>query len=292
FLVFARLAIAGGVLLPVAAARGVLRAAGARWPILLTIAAGGIVVPFLLIAYGEQHIPSSLAALLIAADPLFIVLLALWVDPAERASGWRLLGLLIGFLGVAAVLGVHLEGDPLAVLLGGGMVLGAALCYAVSALLVKRASGVSPLGATSLALAMACALLAPVAIWSVPARPPGWPVLGSLIALGLICTALGYVIYFSLIAAAGATRASLITYVNPAVAVVLGMLILGESITLGTLLGFLLIIVGCALSTDLPRTLARHVSRPTESVEAVNYAAAAPDATSGTDSAWDQLAPR
>jgi drug/metabolite transporter (DMT)-like permease len=87
FLVFARSAIAALVLLPLAAVRGSLGAARRRWKTLLAIAAGGIVVPFLLIAYGEQYITSSLTALLIAADPLVIALLALWLDPSERASG-------------------------------------------------------------------------------------------------------------------------------------------------------------------------------------------------------------
>jgi drug/metabolite transporter (DMT)-like permease len=259
FLVFARLAMSAGVLLPLAAARGALRPARRQWRTLLTIAAMGIVVPFLLIAYGEQHVASSLAALLIAADPLFIVLLALWLDPSERAGGWRLVGLCLGFVGVAALLGLNVSGDALGIL-GSAMVLGAALCYAFSALLVKRASGVSPLGSTSVSLAMASVLLAPFAVFTLPAHAPSWPVLASLIALGLACTALAYVIYFSLIAAAGATRAALITYVNPAVAVVLGMLILGEPITVGTVVGFALIIAGCALSTR--RSTERAVAVP------------------------------
>jgi len=248
FLVFARLVISAVVLLPLAAARGSLRAAGKAWPTLLTIAVAGIVVPFLLIAYGEQHITSSLAALLIAADPLFIVVLALWLDPSERATGWRLLGLGLGFVGVAALLGLNLGGDAQAAL-GGAMLLGAALCYALSALLIKRASGVRPLGSTSVSLAMASVLLVPFAALNVPHAMPSLPVLASLLALSLVCTALAYVIYFSLIAAAGATRAALITYVNPAVAVVLGVLILGEPVTVGTIGGFVLIIAGCVLST-------------------------------------------
>lgn len=250
FLVFARLMISALVLLPLAAARGALRAARKRWLILLVIAAFGIVAPFLLIAYGEEHITSSLAALLIAADPLFIVILALWFDKSERTSGWRLLGLCLGFVGVAVLLGVNLGGDAQAVL-GGAMVLGAAVCYAVSALLVKRTSGVTPLGSTSVSLAMASVLLAPMALLNVPTRLPSLPVLASVVALGLVCTALAYVIYYSLIAEAGATRAALITYVNPAIAVILGVLILGEPVTITTIIGFALILLGCALSTNV-----------------------------------------
>jgi drug/metabolite transporter (DMT)-like permease len=248
FLVFARLAIAALVLLPFAAARGSLRAARNHWRTLLIIAAAGIVVPFLLIAYGEQHITSSLAALLIAADPLFIALLALWVDRSERMGGRQLLGLVLGFVGVATLLGLDLGGDAMG-LLGGAMVLGAALCYAGSALLIKRAAGVSPLGSTSVSLGLAGLLLAPFAMLAIPVRVPSAPIVGSVVALGVVCTAVAYVVYFSLIAEAGATRAALITYVNPAVAVVLGALVLSEPITLGTVVGFVTIVVGCALAT-------------------------------------------
>jgi drug/metabolite transporter (DMT)-like permease len=248
FLVFVRLAIAALVLLPLAAASGALRPARAQWRLLLTIAVIGIVLPFLLIAYGEQHITSSLAALLIAADPLFIVLLALWLDPTERASGSRLLGLGLGFVGVAALVGLSLGGDEQGAL-GTVMLLGAALCYAVSALLIKRISSIPPIGSTSVSLAAAAVLLAPLAAFDVPSTMPSPPVLASVLVLSLLCTAVGYVVYYSLIAAAGASRASLITYFNPAVAVVLGVAILGESITAGTIVGFVLILAGCALST-------------------------------------------
>ncbi len=259
FLVFLRLGISALVLLPLAAASGALRAARTSWRVLLVIAAVGIALPFLLIASGEQHITSSLAALMIAADPLFIVVLALWLDPTERASGLRLLGLGLGFVGVAALLGLNLAGDAEGVL-GAVMLLGAALCYAISALLVKRTRGVRPLGATSVSLAAAGVLLAPFALLAVPTSMPSPQALLSVLVLSVLCTALAYVIYFNLINAAGATRASLITYVNPAVAVILGVLILGEPITAGTVIGFLMILVGCALSTR--RSTARAAVAP------------------------------
>jgi drug/metabolite transporter (DMT)-like permease len=248
FLVFARLAMAALVLLPIAVARGALRALRRRWPTLIAIATVGIVLPFVLIAYGEQHITRSLAALLIAADPLFIVLLAQRFDHSERVSGTRLLGLCLGFVGVAALLGLNVGGDAQGVL-GGAMLLGAALCYAGSALLVKRLGSLPPLGGTSVSLGLAALVLAPFALLTAPTHLPGPNVLAALVALGVLCTALAYVLYFSLIVAAGATRAALITYVNPAVAVVLGVLILAEPITIGTLVGSVLIIIGCALST-------------------------------------------
>jgi drug/metabolite transporter (DMT)-like permease len=253
-IVFIRLALAVVVLLPLAAARGALNNARRRWRPLLTIAIVGIVAPFLLIAYGEQHITSSLAALLIAADPLFIVLFALRFDPAERASGMRLIGLCLGLVGVAVLLGLNLGGDAMGVL-GAAMVLAAAACYAASVLVAKRLADVPPLGITAVTLSTALMLLAPLAAMSLPTQPLSWPVVSSLVALGLACTALAYVLYFNLIGAAGAVRGSLITYVNPAVAVVLGVLVLGEPVTPGTIVGFVLIIVGCALSTATPRAV-------------------------------------
>jgi drug/metabolite transporter (DMT)-like permease len=125
--VFIRLLLAAVVLVPIALATGALKRVRHRWRLLLVVATIGIVAPFLLIAYGEQHITSSLAALLIAADPLFIVLLALRFDASERASGKRLLGLILGFVGVAALVGLNVGGDTLGVL-GAAMVLLSAVC--------------------------------------------------------------------------------------------------------------------------------------------------------------------
>jgi len=246
--VWVRLFVAALVLLPVAFKTGAFRNARRSAGRLVAVACIGIVLPFLLIAYGETHISSSLAALLIAADPLFIVLLALRFDPTERASGIRLIGLVLGFFGVAALLGLNPGGDALA-LLGAGMVLLAACCYGMSALLVKRLAHMPLLGSSTLTLTLAAVLLAPVGLHSLPAQAPSAAAVLSLVGLAIPCTAIAYVVYYSLIAAAGATRASLITYVNPAVAVLLGALVLGEPITLGTLIGFALIVAGCALST-------------------------------------------
>jgi len=251
-LVFVRLALAAVVLLPIAAATGSLKRVRKRWRRLLLVASLGIVLPFVLIAYGEQHITSSLAALLIAADPLFIVLLALAFDASERASGIRLFGLVLGLLGVAVLLGLDVGGDALG-FVGAGMVLLAALCYAGSSLIVKRLADIPLLGSVAVTLSIASLLLAPVALLQLPDHVPSPSVLASLVTLGLVCTALAYVLYFALITEAGATRAAIITYVNPAVAVLLGVLVLGEPLTLGTVLGFGLIVLGCVCATGLLR---------------------------------------
>jgi drug/metabolite transporter (DMT)-like permease len=245
-----RAGIAVLVLLPVALARGALGPIRSRWRAVLLLATVEIVGPFLLITYGEQHVTSSLAGILIAADPLFVALLALRFDASERATRRSLIGLCIGLVGVATLLGFSPGGDALG-LLGGAMVLLAALSYAGGALVIKRAfSDIPPLGSVTASLGVATLVLVPVAATRWPDTLPSATVIASLFALSVICTAVAFLTYFSLIAEVGATRGSLITYVNPAVAVVLGVLILGEPVTLATLAGFALILVGCWLSTS------------------------------------------
>jgi drug/metabolite transporter (DMT)-like permease len=248
-LVFLRAGIAAVVLLPVALANGALKAMLPRWRAVVLLAGVEIVGPFLLIAYGEQHITSSLAGILIAADPLFIALLALKFDASERATRRGLVGLCVGLVGVATLLGLSPGGDALAPL-GGAMILLAALSYAGGALVIKRAfSDIPPLGSVAASLSLAALVLLPLATTRLPQAPPSATAIASLLGLSIVCTAIAFLTYFSLIAEAGATRAALITYVNPVVAVILGVLILGEPVTLATLAGFALIVFGCWLST-------------------------------------------
>jgi drug/metabolite transporter (DMT)-like permease len=250
--VFARVALAAALLGPVAARRGALRGLRGRLPQLALLALLEITIPFLLISMGEQHITSSLAGLLIASMPLFVALLALRFDPAERVTGARLLGLLVGIAGVAALLGSDLGGD-LSQVAGGAMVLLATLCYATSTLLVKRAfSDVPMLGVVTVATAISALLLAPFALALTPARLPSLNVALALAGLGVLCTAAGLLAYFALIVEAGPSRAAVITYVNPAVAVALGVAVLGEPLTGAILAGFALIIAGSWLSTRPP----------------------------------------
>lgn len=261
--VFARVGIAAVVLLPVAVQRGVLRQLREHWLVVAALACVQIVGPFLLISYGEQHITSSLTSLLIAADPLFVVLFALRFDPSERASGLRLVGLLIGIVGVIVLLGLDVGGDEQR-LLGAVLVLLAAAGYAISALLIKRPTiAVLPtLGVVTVMCITATIVLLPLTLTRLPSKTPSPEVIASLLVLGLICTALAYLIFFALVAEVGASRATVITYVNPAVAVLLGVILLGEPLDAAIIVGFLLIIVGSWLSTGgtLPPSL-RHLLR-------------------------------
>jgi drug/metabolite transporter (DMT)-like permease len=249
--VFARVFIAALVLLPIALARNLVRPLLKQWKIVVLLALVQIVVPFLLISYGEQHISSSLTSLLIASEPLIIALLALRFDPGERVHGSRLLGLIVGLLGVVVLLGFDVSGDAQGVL-GAGLVLLATISYAVAALLVKRASTrmSSGLGIIAVECTIATLLLFPPALFVTPAHLPSPLVITSLVILGLICTALAFLAFYALIAEVGASRGIVFTYVNPAISVLLGVTILAEPLNVPIIIGFILIIIGSWLSTS------------------------------------------
>ena len=248
--VFARVGIAAVVLLPIAIQRGVLRQLRERWWVVAALGLVQIAVPFLLISYGEQHIASSLTSLLIAADPLFVVLFALRFDASERVNGLRLIGLLIGIVGVITLLGLDVGGDKQR-LLGAIFVLLATTGYAASALLIKRPTiaALPNLGVVTVMCITTTIVLSPLALTRLPGKMPGVEVIVSLLVLGLICTAVAYLVYFALIGEVGASRGTVITYVNPAVAVFLGIILLGEPLNASIIVGFLLIILGSWLST-------------------------------------------
>jgi drug/metabolite transporter (DMT)-like permease len=262
--VFARVGGAAALLLPLAASRGLLRQVCERWLAVAALACVQIVGPFLLISYGEQHISSSLTSLLIAADPLLVVLFALRFDPSERVSGLRLLGLLVGVGGVVVLLGLDVGGDEQR-LLGAVFVLLAAAGYAASALLIKRPTiaALPSLGVVTIMCVTATIILLPLALTRLPSKIPDLEVVVSLLVLGSICTALAYLLFFALVAEVGAGRGTVITFVNPAIAVFLGVTLLGEPLTAAIVVGFLLIIVGSWLSTGgaLPPPLSQLLQR-------------------------------
>jgi drug/metabolite transporter (DMT)-like permease len=248
--VFARVGIAAAILLPVAVHRRVLRQLRERWYVVAALACVQIVGPFLLISFGEQHIASSLTSLLIAADPLLVALFALRFDRGERVTGLRMVGLLIGMGGVVTLLGLDVGGDEQR-LLGALFVLLAAAGYAASALLIKRPTiaALPSLGVVTVECLTATIVLLPLAVTRLPSKVPDMEVIASLLVLGLICTALAYLIFFALVAEVGAIRGTVITYVNPAVSVLLGVTLLGEPLNAAIIVGFLLIILGSWLST-------------------------------------------
>lgn len=247
-LVVTRVGIAAVILLPLAAWRGELRVLRRHPRLVLGCAFIEIAIPFTLIAYGEQHLTSSLSGLLVAAVPLFVALLAVRFDAGERVTGTRLVGLGVGFGGVLLLLGLDVGGDGQALLAGGAIML-AALSYAGGALIIKRAAALPQVGLSAVSLAIAAVALAPFAVLTAPDRLPSGTVVAALLVLAVVCTAVALVVFSTLIATAGASRATVITYVNPAVAVALGVVLLDEPVGVSTAAGFLLILAGSWLST-------------------------------------------
>jgi drug/metabolite transporter (DMT)-like permease len=261
FVAWSRVALAAIVLLPIAIKTGALRGLPLRW--LVAFAAVEIAIPFPLIGFGEQRISSSLAAILIAALPLVVAFLALRFDHAERPSRIRLLGMLVGLSGVVALVGIDIGGSGYE-LLGAAAVLTATLGYACGPLIVKRhLAGADPLGPVTAAMAIASVMLLPFGIGDFPTQAPATDTLAAIVVLGLVCSAAAFLLFFRLIAEVGPSRATVITYVNPIVALALGVAVLGESVTAGAIAGLLLILAGSWLATDgrLPPGLAAIATR-------------------------------
>jgi drug/metabolite transporter (DMT)-like permease len=263
FLAWVRIVLGGAVLLGLAWRAGTLRALRGRWRWLAVFGVVEISIPFPLIAAGEQHVSSSLAAIIVAAAPLFVALLALRFDESERVTGSRLVGLVIGLGGVVALVGIDVagRGDEM---LGALAVLTAAFCYAVGPMVLKRhLADLDPRASMGAALAVAAVVLTPAVAAAPPASAPPASALLALAVLGLFCTAAAFVFYGALVAEAGPGRALVITYVAPVVALALGVAVLGEHVGAGAVVGLLLILAGSWLSTDgrLPPGLVSRVVR-------------------------------
>jgi drug/metabolite transporter (DMT)-like permease len=253
-----RVAIGAALLLPIAWKLGYLDGLRAKARPLVAFSIAECGLPWWLIPLGEQHVSSSLAAILIASLPLVTALLAFRIDHTERVRGLRLAGLFVGLAGVVLLLGIDVGGQA-GELLGALAILGATLCYATGLFIVKRHfADVNPIGAVAVALAISTVMLAPAGISSIPGSEVSEGAIASIVVLGAVCSALALILFFNLIADVGATRASVITYVNPAVAVLLGVAILGESLGPAAVAGMLLILAGSWFSTGgrLPPGLA------------------------------------
>jgi drug/metabolite transporter (DMT)-like permease len=262
--VCARAVIAAAVLLPLVMRRGLLRLTRAQWLALALFSLIHMVGSFVLVSTGEQHVSSSLTSLLLAANPLLVALLALGFMKSERINGPRLMGLLIGLLGLVVLLGFDVRGDGQQ-WLGVACLLLAALGYATSALLLRRPRLVElpRSGVAAAECAITTVVLLPFALPRLPSRAPSIGAIASLLVLGLVCTALALPLFFALIKEVGASRGAVVGYVNPLVAVLLGAVVLHEQITLGTIAGFLLIVLGSWLATTgtLPVPFTRRLSK-------------------------------
>jgi drug/metabolite transporter (DMT)-like permease len=249
-LAFGRVALAAVVLLALAWRAGTLRTVRGHGRVLLAYAVAEVAIPFPAIALGEERISSSLTAILISTMPLLVALLALRVNRSQRPTPVRAAGLILGFGGVVALVGIDVAGKS-SELLGAAAILVAAIGYTIGSTLVNlRLTRLDPRATMGASLGIAAVLLAPYAVLDHPRAVPGVGAIAAVVVLGLLCTAAAFVIFTVLIAEAGTSRASVITYVNPVVAVILGVTLLGEQLGPGAIAGLLLILAGSWLATS------------------------------------------
>ena len=249
-LVFFRVLLGALTLLPIALLTTGLGSLRGNWRALVVMGALNCVLPFWLLTFAETRIDSGLAAVIQAAAPIFTVLLALRFDHSQRVGGWRLAGLVIGFAGVALLVGAQEGGEFVAAL----AVAACAFCYAAGVLYGGRELAHLPPVTMALGtLTTATLLIAPLGLLQLPSETPGWKSTASVVALGTLGSGLAYILYFGLVLGVGASRAILITYLVPGMALVYGAVFLDEQVTLVALVGLALVLVGIALGTGTVR---------------------------------------
>ena len=246
---WARVTLAAAILLPVAWHRGALRAAGAHLPAIFAFAIIEFVVPFSAISVGERWIDSSTTGILIACVPLTITLISRYFGVHEPLETWRLVGLVVGLLGVVALLGLGSVSWPLG-WAGVGCMLLATVGYAVGPLIIQKyLKGLDSLGPIALSLCASSVLLLVPAALTLPTTTPSALAVTSIAVLGVLCTAVAMLFMFYLVSHAGPARASVITYINPIVASLLGVALLHEHLGVGGLMALALILLGSWLAT-------------------------------------------
>jgi len=255
---FGRTLLASVLLLPIALHRRALMPVFRRWRWLLLYTVVEISGPWFFLGHAETRLNSSTAGLLLAVVPMIaaIILAAMGQD---RFDTRRIIGLVIGFAGVACLVGLDIHVDDLASV---GAVMLVALGYAIGPIIINRKLADLPtMGVITASLIVATVLYAPFSVWLWPAQitaPAAW----SIVGLAVICTAVAFLVFFALIAEAGPARATVITYINPAVAITLGVLLLDEPFTAGMAIGFPLVIIGSVLATARVRRPAKDGEPP------------------------------
>lgn len=258
-LVFLRTSLGALILMPLAFRRGQVRQLLPHWRPVIAYTVAEIGVPWIFLSDAERRLSSSLTGLLVAAVPIVGAVLSTFTGGKERFDGRRGLGFAIGLVGLVTLLGFDPAGaDPLTI---GEMTL-VVLGYAVGPMIVaRRLQGVPTLAVVAVSLMLAAVGYAPFGLAQLPAELPGTAVLLSVLVLGAVCTALAFLIFFELIAEIGPVRATVVAYVNPAVAVALGVLLLGEAFTPATAAAFVLILGGSFLATRAGRVRAMPIRR-------------------------------
>jgi drug/metabolite transporter (DMT)-like permease len=219
---------------------------GAHWRWLIVVGLVNTALPFWLLSWGETRIDSGLASIIQASVPIFIVVLAFALFHEQRVTGSRLVGVAVGFVGVALLVGAQPEGK----ILGALAVVGMAACYALGGLIVQRHLGEARPQIVALATTVVAAVaMLPSGVAQAPGHVPGWKAIASVVVLGLVCTAIAYLLFFTLIASAGAAYASLVTYLVPPAALAYGAVFLDERFGATAFGGLALILIGVALGT-------------------------------------------
>ncbi len=250
-LIALRVAIASCFLVPTLALRGGMGALRTHWPHLLAVGVLNSAIPFCLFAFAELTLTAGFTSVLNAAAPLFAAIVAFtWLG--ERMSSLRVLGLAIGFVGVIVLVG----GSSVIDAKQGGVAVAAALAatvlYGVASSYTKRfLTGVPPLAVATGSQLAAAIVLAPLAYWLWPAQTPTGSVWLHVIALGIACTGVAYILFFRLVAHVGPTRAVSVTFLIPVFGVLWGILFLGEQLTLNMVIGCAVILLGTSLSTGV-----------------------------------------
>ena len=249
-LIVGRLGLAAltlGLLVPFAVGtRETLRQLRENWVWLLVVALVNTAIPFWLLSWGETRIDSGLASIIQASVPIFNAVIAFVAFHEVRVTGSRLLGVLVGFLGVALLVGAQPEGK----VLGALAVVGMAFCYGLGGLMTGRyLKPAQPVVVAFASTAIATLVWLPVGAAEAPSSMPGWETIASVLALGIPGTALAYLLFFGLVSGAGAAYTSLVTYLIPPIALAYGAVFLGERFGASAFGGLALILAGVALGT-------------------------------------------
>jgi len=253
-LVLLRTVIGAALLLPVAAARGWLAPLVPYWRWVLVYTIVEVSLPWFLLADGERRLSSSLTGLMIAAVPLIAAVLQLLTRGDDRLDRRRVIGLLVGMIGVAVLVGLNVSFKDLGAVAEVSLV---AIGYAAGPIIIaRRLPSLPAVGVVAASLALTALFYAPLAVPQLPRALPSGQVLLAVLILAVVCTALAFLLFFALIGEVGPVRATIITYFNPAVALLLGVAVLHEPFTLGAVVGFSLILAGSVLATRRTSTSA------------------------------------
>ena len=246
-LVFLRTGVAALILAPFALRRGGLRPLQGRWIAVFVYAAVEVAIPWFLLSSAEQQITSALAGLLVSAVPLVGVIIATSLGNREHLGAASLSGLLLGLAGVALIVGFDLRASNLLALAAMAVVV---VGYALGPVILSRfLAGVPAVTVNGTVLALCCVVYAPIALTQWPHAGIGVKAIAAVGALAVVCTAIAFILFFALIAEIGPVRATVITYVNPAVAAILGVAVLREPLTWAMGAGFVLVLAGSVLAT-------------------------------------------